>query len=285
MGRLKSNLAMISQRSKRAGFIKSKSALALPVTYLILFVSTMLLISVTYVFAVQQVNDQKQSFQVETAQQDMTSLDNVILSLISQPGSAAALDFRDSGGQLNIEPSSGNLTLTVTDDNGIDAMIFNGSTGQIVYNLPVSSTSETNFYFEGDSTTITNQTGASLSQLYLASGFQGPQIQLAYRPAVSYASEGVENGQAIDDVRIYIVNLNSSTPLSLQGELPLQISCLSTQLTTETFQTSQPGNLTVTSQLSGAINSVSVPISSTSAGATINVEIVISNISVEEVAT
>jgi hypothetical protein len=244
----------------------------------------MLLISVTYVFAVQQVNSQKQSFDVVTAKQDMTSLDNNVLSVVSQPGSAVTLDFRDSGGQLNIQPSSNNLTLSVTDNNRINATIFNGATGQVVYDLPSSSSPDLGFYLEGDSSTITNQSDSSLSQLYIASGLQGPQIQLRYRPAVTYAAAGVENGQAVTDIRIYIINLNSSAPLALQGELPLKISCQSTQLTTETYQVSDPpGNLAITSQLNGVVGSVSVPISSTPS--IINVEIVISNISIEEGAT
>jgi hypothetical protein len=213
----------------------------------------------------------------------MTSLDNDILSVVSQPGSAATLDFRDSGGQLNIQPSSNNLTLSVTDNNGINATIFNGTTGQVVYNLPSSTSPDLGFYIEGDSSTITNQSGSSLSQLYIASGFQGPQVQLGYRPAVAYAAAGMENGRAVTDIRIYIVNLNSSDPFALRGELPLKISCVSILSTTETYSVSyQLGNLAITSQLNGVDGSVSVPISSTTAGSIINVEIVISNISIKE---
>ena len=274
---------MISQKTKCFRFLKSTRALAIPITYLILFVSTMLLISVTYIFAVQQVDDQKQSFDVVTAKQDMTSLDNDILSVISQPGSAATLDFRDSGGQLNIQPSSNNLTISVTDSSGINAIIFNETTGQVVYDLPSATSPDLGVYLEGDSSTITNQSGSSLSQLYIASGSQGPQIQLGYRPAVTYAAAGLENSRAVTDVRIYIVNLNSSNPFQLRGELPLKISCVSTQSTTETYQVSGPsGNLVITSQLNGFAGSVSVPISSASAGSIINVEIVTSNISIEE---
>src|SRR5208337_4341558 len=114
----------------------------------------------------------------------------------------------------------------------------------------------------GDSQTITNQSGASPSQLYITNGPQGPEIQLQYRPTVTYATAGLENGQNVTNIRIYIVNLNSSDPIALQGELPLQISCTSTQLTTETYQVShQPENLVITSQLNGANGSVSIPIS------------------------
>ena len=111
---------------------------------------------------------------------------------------------------------------------------------------------------------------------------QGPEIQLQYRPTVTYAAAGLQNGQAVNDIRIYIVNLNSSDPIALQGDLPLQISCTSTQLTTQTYQVSyQPENLVITSQLNGANGSVSIPISSTSEGAIIHVETVISNVSIE----
>jgi len=254
-------------------------------TYLILFVSTMLLISVTYAFATQQVNNQKQSFQVVTAQQDMVSLDNEILSLVSQPGSVAALDFRSSGGELNIEPSAHSLSLGISDGLALDATIFNSVTGQVVYKLPAASTAGSDFYLAGDSSTITNQTRASLSQLYIASGFQGPQVKLGFRPAVTYADAGTENGQAVTDVRIYIINLNSSTPLSLQGELPLQISSVNTQMTTHTYLLTQPGDLTVTSQLDGVTDRVIVPVSTAQEGSIINLEIVISHITVEEAAS
>jgi hypothetical protein len=274
---------MVTSRKHNSRFLHSRKALAVPVTYLILFVSTMLLISVTYVFAVQQVNNRQQSFQILTARQDMISLDNDILSVTSQPGSATVLDFRDSGGQLNIEPSSNNLTLSVTDDAEINATIFNETTGQMVYNLPPSESEDIGFYIEGDSCTITNQSGASMSQLCIVSSLQGPQIQLGYRPQVTYVSAGIQNGQPVTDIRIYIVNLNSSTAFSLGGELPLKISCLSAQLATSTYKVSYPiENLVVTSQLNGLTGKISVPVSSASAGAIINVQIVSSNLTVEE---
>jgi hypothetical protein len=86
----------------------------------------------------------------------------------------------------------------------------------------------------------------------------------------------------VTDIRIYIVNLNSSDPFALQGELQLKISCVSTQLKTEIYHVSDPkGNLAITSQLNGFTGSVSIPILSTPAGSIINVEIVTSNISIE----
>lgn len=269
-------------RKFRIRLFRSNKALAIPVTYLILFVSTLLLISVTYIFAVQQINNQTYSFQTVTAKEDMATLDNDISSVMSQPGSAATLDFRDSGGQLNIEPTANNLTLTISDNQGLDATLFAGETGQIIYNLSSPAGADLGLYMDGDCASITNQSGASLCQLYLAATTSGPQIQLGYRPAVTYAAGGTENGQAVTDVRIYLVNLNSSQPFSLYGELPLTISCVSTQLTTESY--SIPSGLSsfqINALLNGVAGSVSVPLSASSEGSLVNVELVCSIISIE----
>jgi hypothetical protein len=247
-----------------------------------LLVSTLGIITVTYYFSVERLNTQSETLKVSTAKQNFLSLDDVILSTLWQPGSSATFDLTDSGGLTNIQPTSNVLTISINDNSSIEETIFNSSIGKVTYELPYLGSLATGLYLKGDSQTITNQSGSSLSQLYVANGDQGPEIQLRYRPTVSYATAGLENGKAVTDIRIYIVNLNSSDPIALHGELPLKISCTSTQLTTKTYQVSyQPENLAITSQLDGANGSVSVPISSTPEGAIINIETVISNISIE----
>ena len=82
-------------------------------------------------------------------------------------------------------------------------------------NFQVQAQSDTGLYLDGDSQTITNRSGSSPSQLYITDGPQGPEIQLQYRPTVTYATAGLENGQAVNDIRIYIVNLNSSDSNSI----------------------------------------------------------------------
>lgn len=259
-------------------FVRSKRALALPVTFMVLFVSTLGIISVTYYISVDRINLQSQTLKASTAKQNILSLDNAVQSTLGQPGSSATYTLANSGGITNIQPNSNILTLSVNDGAQTET-IFNASVGLISYycaGLP------TCIYVEGDGQPITNQTGASLSQVYIAQTGNGPEIQLSYRPTVSYAAGGLENGKAVTDIRVYIVNLNASDSILLQGELPLKISCLNTQLTTNTYEVSyQPANFALTAQVSGAIGTVSVPISSTSEGAVIHVETVISNVSIE----
>jgi hypothetical protein len=254
----------------------------LPVTFLILFVSTLGIITVTYYFSVERINSQSQSLKASTAKQNFLSLDDVILSTLWQPGSSDMFDLADSGGLTNIQPNSNFLTVSINDNSGIHETIFNASIGKVTYELPYSSSSETGLYLKGDGRTITNQSGSSVSQLCIENGAQHPEIQLRYRPALSYATGGLDNGKAINNIRIYIVNLNSSDSIALRGELPLKISCTSTQLTTQTCEiSSHRENLVITSQLDGANGSVSIPISSTPEGSIIYIETVISNVSIE----
>ena len=119
-------------------FMRSKRALALPVTFLILFVSTLGMISVTYAFSVERVNSQGQSLKVSTAKQNLISLDESVLSTLWQPGSSSTFDLTDSGGTTNIQPASNVLTLSITDNSGIQETIFNASVGKVVYELPSS---------------------------------------------------------------------------------------------------------------------------------------------------
>ena len=272
-------LALLKRSLRR--FLHSRAALALPVTFLILFVSTLSIISFTYAFSVERVNSQGQTLKVSTAKQNMLSLDDAVLSTVGQPGSSSTFDLTDSGGQTSIQPTSNVLTVSINSSE-VQETIFDSAIGKVVYDLPYSRSSQIGFYLKGDSRTIANQSGASTSQISIESGVEHPEIQLRYRPSVTYAAAGLENGKTVNNIRVYIVNLNSSDPMALFGDLPLQISCIETQLTSSNYEVSSAsGDLTVTSVLDGASGSVSVPITSTLEGAVIHLETVISNVSIQ----
>jgi hypothetical protein len=263
-------------------FVQSKTAMALPVTFLILLVSTLSIVSFTYYFSVEKINSQGQTLKVSTAKQSLLSLNDEIISTLGQPGSSSTFDLSDSGGLLKIQPIINVLTLSVDDNSTIQETIFNTTIGKITYQLPYSGSSETGLYLMGDSRTITNQSGSSTSQLYIANGAEHPEIQLQYRPIVTYVSAGLENGKSINYIRIYIVNLNSSSAIAQQGDLPLQISCVNTQLESRNYDVSYiVGSLTLTSILNDVRGNVSIPISSTSIGAIVHIETVVSNISIQ----
>jgi hypothetical protein len=263
-------------------FRRSKRAMAIPITFLILFVSTLGLISVTYFFAVEKVNGQGQTLKIATAKQDLLSFDQNIMSIVWQPGSARSIDISDSGGRINTQPLIGSLTITVSDKRDLNQTAYSQITGQVAYELPYSGSPETGLFLRGDSRTITNQSGAISTQLCIENGAEHPEIQLRYRPVVSYSVEGVEEGKTVNNLRIYIINLNESDSISLYGKIPLRISCESTKITTETYSVSYSLDaLAITSVMNGVSGQTSIPISSTSNGAVINIEIVQSNVKIE----
>jgi hypothetical protein len=121
-----------------------------------------------------------------------------------------------------------------------------------------------------------------MAQIAIANGEQHVELQLRYRPSITYVVAGEENGYAVNNIRIYIVNLNASDTLALFGVLPLQPRCLSTQLSTQSYQVTQAVTpLNVTSTLDGQAGSVIVPITATANGAVINIETVVCNIAIE----
>jgi hypothetical protein len=263
-------------------FRRSRRALAIPMTFLILFVSTLGLISVTYFFAVEKVNARSQILKISMAKQDFINLDENIMSIVWQSGSARTFDVADSGGKLCVQPNATSLEISITDNQDLNETVFNQITGQITYQLPYSESPETGLFLKGDSRTITNQSGGLITQLCIRSGAEHPEILLRYRPAISYTVSGTEDDKPVNNLRLYVVNLNGSDPVDLYGELPLKISCASTQMTTATYNlVYSPGNLVVTSVLGGTRGQVSVPISTNDNGAIINVETVVCNVNVE----
>jgi hypothetical protein len=267
------------------GFAKlwrSRRALAIPATFLILFISMLSIISITYYFAIEKVNTRSTSLKIATAKQDMLSFDETLLAVLWQQGSARTFEFGDSGGEVNVQPSANTLIINVTDNSEVAATLFDETIGQVMYELPYSESPDTGLFLKGDSRTITNQSGSVITQLSIRSGAQHPEILLRYRPTVSYTPAGVESDKSVTNVRIYVVNLNSSETIALFGKVPLKISCVATQITTTTYNLSyESETLLITSILDGVSGQVSIPVSSTASGAIINVEIVLCNVTIQ----
>ena len=263
-------------------FSRSRIALAIPVSFMILFVTMLGLISITYYFSVEKVKSQSATLKISTAKQDMISLDQSILSAAWQPGSSRVIDISDSGGKTTIQPFTNTLAIGIADGATINEVIYNQTIGRVAYELPYADSPDTGLFLKGDSRTIVNQSGSSMTQLYITNGAEHAEILLCYRPTVSYATAGLEDGKIVNNLRIYIINLNTSDAISLYGQLPLKASCESTQITTFTYNLSYSlQSLNVISILNGEMGQVSVPISSTENGAIINIEPVLCNLKIQ----
>ena len=261
---------------------RSKRALAIPITFLILFVSMLGIISATYYLAVEKVNARSQTLKISTARQTFLSLDESLLSVLWQPGAARAVEVADSGGKIRIQPLTNSLAISISDGADINASVFNQSIGEVAYELPYSDSPDTGLYLRGDSRSIANQSGSGVTQLSIERGIQSAEIVLRYRPVVSSSSAGVEDNKTVNVVRVYVVNLNSSDSIASYGKLPLKISSESNVVTRTRFEVSyELETLRIASTVSGTMGQVLVPISSATNGAIIEVEIVECNVKLE----
>jgi hypothetical protein len=239
-------------------------------------------ISITYYFAIERVNAGSQVLKVSMAKQNINSLDENVLSVFWQPGSSRTMEFSDCGGKLSVQPSFNLLTINITDNVEIADTLFNANVGQTTYELPYSESADTGLYLKGDGRVILNQSGPPVTQLQIRSGAEHPEILLHYRLVTSSTTSGKENNQTINDLRIYIVNLNGSQNIGLMGGVPLRISCSKVEKTVEAYNvTYQTNVLTVAATLDGTRGQVTVPISSDINGAIINVELVVCYITIE----
>jgi hypothetical protein len=265
-------------------FHRSRRALAVPATFLILFVTMLGMVSVTYYFSIEKVSAQSQTLKVATAKKDMLSLDDAILSVLWEPGSARRVDFDNSGGELNVQPSANSMLINITDEEELSSIAFNGTIGQVSYALPYSPSSDTGIFLKGESRTIINQSGSGITQLCIGQGVEHPEIQLRYRPIVSCTEGGFEGNQPVNNLRIYIVTLNSSDVVELVGALSLKVSCVATEVTTATYNLSYPTEaVLVTCAIDQESGQVSVPIESTADGAIVHVELVLCRVEIDRV--
>jgi len=238
-------------------------------------------ISVTYYFAIERVNANSQFLKVSMAKQEMYSFDETIHSVLWQPGSSRTLEFGDYGGTLDVRPSSNMLLLNVTDGNSVSGTIFNSTVGQMAYELPYAESSDTGLYLKGDSRAVLNQGGSEISQLSIQSGVQHPEVQLCFRPVTSVTSR-TDGNVTINDVSIYVVSLNSSQELAISGSIPLVVSCTTVEDTFTSYSVSnQTNSLTLNAILNGVRGHVSVPITSDSNGATVNIALILCSIQIE----
>jgi hypothetical protein len=276
------NLTAGALRRRFRTLRQAKKALAIPATFLILFVSLLGVISITYYFAVERVNAGSQALKVSMAKQNMNSLDENVLSVLWQPGSSQIMEFGDCGGTLNVQSSSNLLIINITDNVEIADTLFNANVGQTIYELPYSESADTGLFLKGDSRVILNQSGPPVTQLQIRSGTERAEILLRYRLVTSSTTSGEESNQTINDLRIYIVNLNGSQNIGLMGEVPLRISCSNVEKTVKTYNvTYQTTALAVAAILGGTQGQITVPISSDTNGAIINVELVVCKVTIE----
>jgi len=259
--------------------LKSKRALAIPVTYLILFVSLVAIISVTYSFAVAKISSKGALLKVSVAKQNMQVLDNAVHSVAWSFGASEVVYMDDCGGVFQTEPTAKSLVIKFTDD-----VVFNSSIGKAFYELESSGFDYYGFFVRGDYGAIINQSAHTMTQLCFSTGNKAKELTLCYRPSATSASIGTSNGKPLNLIRIYIINLNSSQNLMLREKFYLTVTSLNVTTTTQQYDFNvSVSSLALKAVFDGTLSTVWLPISSNSEGAVVNLEIVACNVKIQKV--
>jgi hypothetical protein len=122
-----------------------------------------------------------------------------------------------------------------------------------------------------------------MTQLYESEGTESPEITLSYRPLASSTEVGSSDGKPVNNLRIYIINFNSSQSLTFQGSFYLRINCVNVASTLRSYNFSYPiTSLSVKVTFDGVDGEVLLPISSSAEGALVNLEIVMSEVRLQK---
>ena len=273
---------MLTKRLKK--LVSSKKALAIPVTYLILFASLIAIISVTYGFAVVKISARGALLKASVAKQNMQFLDEAVHSVAWSFGASKTVYMEDCGGTFKTEKAAKSLAINLTDGQTFSSIVFNSSVGKVFYELEASAESQEGIFIRGDGRAIINQSANTMTQLYYARGETTQQLVLSYRPMATALTTGTSNGKPLNLIRIYIISLDSSQTLALSGSFYLKVLALNVTSTSQLYEFNSPvSSLALKAVLDKAQNTVWLPITSSEEGAFVNLEILVCNVKIQKV--
>lgn len=274
-------------RHRRLSFkqlVHSRKAIALPVTFLMLFVSLIVLITATYYFSITKISAKTLALKTAGVEQEMLSLEKAIKFVSWSPGAYEIYEFGDFGGKFKALPTTRSLILNITDKTSFHDVFYNSSIGKVLYELPPSEEALDNVFLKGDSRAIVNQSSSTTTQLYISQGAKHYELALSYRPLASSTITGSTGGKPINSVRVYIVSLDASENTTRLGAFRLKATCLTVTSTLRSYNlTSQLTSISITADLDNTTTEVSLPISSNAQGAIINLETVVCRAKIEDI--
>ena len=267
----------------RYGGLSVDRGLATSVSMLVIFFSLTLVSTVTYYYAVSRVDARKEDLKLIAAEEKMLDVEEAVSAAAWSPGSARVLAFSDYGGELNIEPNTNHLKINLT--MGASSYIaFNSNVGRALYKLPFTSSRHTGSWLRGDQRAVVNRSSAYQAQVHIERGDEREELRMGYRPLVSSSLGGLFAGRRVNNIRIYIISLNSSEAFSSEGEFHLKVLCSNVSSRLHTYNlTPSVTSVGVTATLSGTERTVEVPITSGPSGSTVRVEVLVCNIEVRSV--
>ncbi|MEM2568277.1 MAG: hypothetical protein QXH20_07425 [Candidatus Bathyarchaeia archaeon] len=266
----------------------SRRGLAIPVTYLLLFASLIVIVSATYGFAIARISAEAAQFRVSVAKRNMQALDEAIRFVAWSAGGSKTVYMEDCGSLFHSRPLAKNLTIVLTDNQAFSHVVFNGSVGKVLYALEGLAESNVGLFVRGDSRTIVGQGAYPVTQLYFAFDKEGEaaqQLVLCYRPMATVLAVGA-NGEAkpLNIIRVYIISLGCSRNFSLYGSFRLKVSVLHVTSAVMRFEfNSSVSSLALEAVSDNAKTTVWLPVQSGAEGALVSIETYVCYVKLEAV--
>jgi len=188
------------------------------------------------------------------------------------------LAFSNYGGELSVELQENHLKINITMGES-SYIVFNSSTGLILYQLPFATKRHVGRWLLGDDRAIVNRSSAYQAQVHIVGGEQRQELRMGYRPLVSSSLGGLASGRRVNNIRIYVINLNGSQALASEGEFHLKVECNSVSTRLNTYNCSASiTSANIRATLDGIEEEVEVPLTSGPSGSTVRVEVIVCNI-------
>jgi hypothetical protein len=262
----------------------TRRGLAAPVSLLLIVFSLTMVSTVAYNYALRQINQRKEDLKLVAAEEKMLDLEEAITSTAWTPSGSRTLAFSDYGGELRVEPAANPLQVNVT-LGASSGTVYDSDTGRFLYELPSTIQGQAGKWIRGDRRAIVNQSTAYQAQMSVAIGSEYQELVSRYRPLVSSSVGGLSAGRRINNLRIYVINLNSSEALESGGEFHVKVTCVDVTTSLGSFNgTVSDTVMSVTANLDGATRTILVPISVGASGSSVRVEVVVSSVMIQGVA-
>lgn len=265
-------------------FLLSTKATALPVSFLMLFVSLTLIVSATYYVSVTKIEARGRILNFAVAKQNMLYFEDSISSTKWSPGTSSVYQFENSGGTFKTYPTAKNLLINITDGAAFSTIAFNSNVGKAVYELPSAEVAIYTLYLKGDSRALINQSAFTTAQLYISSGMSSPELTLTYRPLAIMSETGFSDGKPVNTLRLYIVSLNMSESVTAEGEFKIKSTCTNVASSVQTLNFASPiASLSVKATFDGRSDTVVLHVESNSSGAFVRVETLVCYVKLERI--
>jgi WD40 repeat protein len=260
--------------------------LTAPVSLLLILFSLTLASTIAYTYSLNQIENRKEDLKLYAAEEKMLDLEEAISGVAWSPGSTRTLAFSDYGGQLRVEPSANHLQLNVT-MGASTYTLFDSDTGRFVYELPSTVVGHLGRWLRGDERSIVNQSSAYQAMMWVETGDEHEELIARYRPLASSSLGDLISERRVNNIRVYVVNLNASQPIGSGGEFHVKVVC--DNVTTRVSSYDLDSSITdvsvtgVTAELDGVERTVVLPLTVGPSGSTVRVEVVVSHVKIEGV--